>query len=256
MLSALTAIMREVGALLLEWRERGGREGQWVGTQFKAEADRMAHAALVQRLRGHWPDIPVVSEEDESEAATVERYWLIDPIDGTASFAAGYAGFVTQAALIEQGRPEVGVVFAPALDLLYGAQAGAGARLNGETMMRSTAGSETGLALIDNYPQPRGIAAEAYESLGCTRYVESGSIGLKICRVADGTADLFIKDVVVRDWDLAPADLVLAEAGGALSDIAGQAFVYEGRATRQGLIAARDEALRARVARWQALRKS
>ena len=146
-----------------------------------------------------------VSEEDAG-SQTGERpdaYWLIDPIDGTRSFVEGSSpGFVTQVALMRHGVPVEAAVFCPPLDLLYTARRGAGAALNGS---RLSLDQTPGLAkLIDNYPQPREIAAAVVEAFGIPDYIKPGSIGLKICRIADGTADLFVKDVVVRDWDVAP----------------------------------------------------
>jgi 3'-phosphoadenosine 5'-phosphosulfate (PAPS) 3'-phosphatase len=81
------------------------------------------------------------------------------------------------------------------------------------------------------------MARSLCDALGVRRYVECGSIALKICRVADGTADLFVKDVVVRDWDLAPAHLVLLAAGGILTDFRGEAIVYRGGMEKYGLVA-------------------
>jgi len=94
------------------------------------------------------------------------------------------------------------------------------------------------LLLIDNYPEPRGIADALVKRLPATGYVECGSIGLKACRVADGTADLFVKDVVIRDWDIAPADLILQEAGGCITNVDGHDLRYDGASKIHGVIAA------------------
>lgn len=251
MLSTLESILREVGSRLLEWRERGATQGTWAGTQFKAEADKMAHEALLARLQQHWPQIAVVSEEEEAGPHSLPRYWLIDPIDGTASYAQGFPGFVTQAALVEVGKPQLAAVYAPALGLMYSARRGEGACLNAKTLPPAACGIIP-QTLIDNYPAPRGVARAAFEAFSCKHYVECGSIGLKICKVADGTADLFVKDVPVRDWDLAAPQLVLEETGGALRDVHGAELTYWGMGRHDGLIAAHDQTLCARVAQWYA----
>src|SRR3954466_12402195 len=98
-------------------------------------------------------------------------------------------------------RPELAVIYAPAFGQVFGAVRGRGATLNGDTLNCAIPAGRR--ILIDNYPEPRGIAAEAFTGLKCTGYMESGSLALKVCRVADGSADIFIKDVVVRDWDMA-----------------------------------------------------
>lgn len=255
MLEALEAIMRELGDLLLEWRTQGMTHGNWEGSQLKADADRCAHDFLVEHLHRFWPSIPVISEEDAAVHNTCrpDEYWLIDPIDGTASFCNGFDGFVTQAALMRGCQPILAVVHAPALGLTYTASQDAPASCNHVPISTAVFGTRAPI-LIDNYPEPRGIARRLYDEIGCGGYVESGSIGLKICRVADGTADLFVKDVTVRDWDLAPAELILAGAGGVLTTLAGNPVPYEGSFERAGLIAATDHTLAQLVLDWNRTR--
>jgi fructose-1,6-bisphosphatase/inositol monophosphatase family enzyme len=228
----LEHIVTEVGALILAGKDQG-----LTGPQ----ADRMAHEELSRRLIALDGRIPVLSEEGEdfSKEARPERYWLIDPIDGTASYAKGFPGYVTQVALIERRRPVLAAIRAPALELTYSAERRKGATLNGRKLALPPKNALE--VLIDNYPEPRGKAAEAFRELRFKRYVESGSISLKMCRVADGTADLFFKDLTVRDWDLAAPHLVLEEAGGMLCKLNGGAFAYEGPVEHTGLVAARSE---------------
>ena len=233
----LASAMRLVGAKILECREQGNAGGKWEDTQFKAEADLIADECLRGELR-RIADMPIVSEEDVA-SQSVDRpaeYWLIDPIDGTASFAQGFPGFVSQAAWIRCGQPWVAAVYAPALKRLYMAEQGKGATVNGQPMS-VRACSRQQLTLVDNYPQPRGVAERIFRDLHCAKYLESGSIGLKICLVAEGTADIFVKDVYLRDWDVAAPNLVLQEAGGVLTQFRGQAFDYQGGYEKQGLVA-------------------
>lgn len=241
-------ILREVGATLLAMRANGPVEGVWHATQLKSEADLIAEMMIIQRLRALSPDLPVMSEEDQASHVVdrFSRYWLVDPIDGTASFCGGYSGFVTQLALMENAQPVLGVVYAPALDMMYVAEKGSGASANG---IKLAVGLQCGaIILTDNYPEPRGIAQLLHEKLPCVGYLESGSIGLKICRVADNQATLFVKDVTVRDWDLAPGHLILNEAGGVLVDLQGHEINYGGSMEQAGgLIAASSQVIVERV---------
>lgn len=126
----LAHAVRDVGVLLREWRaDSGAVFGTWEGLQFKARADTMAHDALSSRLRTIDPAIPVLSEEDPESIllGRPDRYWLIDPIDGTASYAHGFPGYVTQAALLTDGRPVLSAVYAPEPDVGYAAVHGLGA---------------------------------------------------------------------------------------------------------------------------------
>lgn len=248
LLDRVQDILREVGTTLLTMRAQGPVSGTWHATQLKSEADLIAETLIMRGLRGLTPTLPVVSEEDLSSHAVdrLARYWLVDPIDGTASFCGGYAGFVTQIALMEGARPLLGAVYAPALDLMYLAEQGAGASANGNRLTLDWQGGD--VVLTDNYPEPRGISKLLYEQLPCAGYLESGSIGLKICRVADGQADLFVKDVTVRGWDLAPGHLILQEAGGVLTDLCGRGIDYGGDMDQSGgLIAAASSTLAAGV---------
>lgn len=237
-------ILRDVGAALLTMRAKGSVGGTWHATQLKSEADLIAEALIMRGLHALSPSLPVVSEEDIASHAIdrFSRYWLVDPIDGTASFCGGYSGFVTQLALMEGTRPVLGMVYGPTLDLMYVAEQGGGASVNGAKLTVDWQGGD--VVLIDNYPEPRGIAQLLHEKLPCGGYLESGSIGLKICRVADGQAALFVKDVTVRDWDLAPGHLILNEAGGVLVDLRGHEINY-GRSLEQtgGLIAAASQGI-------------
>lgn len=250
MLDRLGSAVTDLGRKLLSWRQTTVAEGRWEGDQFKARADVLAHEFLISRLTEIAPEVPVISEEDMANR-TGERpgfYFLIDPIDGTASYAGDFNGFVTQVAVMEDARPIQAVIFAPALDQLYSAEVGAGTTLNGQPVKVSD--DKGRRILIDNYPEPRESAFEIFQALHCTRYLECGSIALKICRVADGTADLFFKDIVVRDWDLAAPNLVLAEAGGTLVGIDGAPIAYGGDFEKPGVIAAGRPAMARRLVEW------
>lgn len=240
MIEPLENILKTVGAGLLRWQGRA--VGEWQGTQLKTEADREAHRALSSALTGLL-NVPVLSEEDPASHTDPRagRYWLIDPIDGTASLAGGFSGFVTQAALMQNGEPVLAAVYAPALDRMYTAEKDGGAFCNGERIRVSQ--DERRLILTDNYPEPRATAAEMMKALSCTGYMESGSISLKILRVADGSADLFFKDVVVRDWDVGAPSLILKEAGGFFTTVDGNPYLFSGDLEKLGLIAARNRSL-------------
>ena len=225
----LEAILRDCGKKLSESLSANGASGEWRGDQFKAAADSVAHNFLMDELSKAFPRVPVISEEDDLDKKTPESdYFIVDPLDGTASFAGGYDGWVTQVALIRRGRPILAGIYAPVSNEYFSAIEGEGAFCNGKKLdLRHASGRLR--TVIDNYPEPRGVVAEMMKALGIEHYRESGSIGLKICRIADGTADLFFKEMKPRDWDLAPGKLVLEEAGGVLIDIEGCEIVFGGQ---------------------------
>ena len=240
LIDRLQGILREVGDALSALKAEGPVRGEWLGDQLKSDADLVAEFLISRELGKLSPNLPVVSEEDLSSHASSWplRYWLVDPIDGTASYCEGYSGFVTQIALMEYGLPVLAIVFGPALDLMYVGEKGSGAFLNGARLGGDRKADE--IVLIDNYPTPCGVAAVLYQKLPCARYVESGSLGLKICRVAEGIANLFVKDVMTRNWDLAPGHLILEESGGVLADLSAGDITYTGSVEQDKGLIARD----------------
>ena len=211
--------------------------------QFKTVADCKAHKLLCEAIGRLFPEDPILSEEDsEFSSNRPDSYWLIDPIDGTASWYEGFEGFVSQIAYIENACPIYGAVYAPLLKSLWTGLHGQGAKLNGITLPMLH--PSVRLNLIDNYPKPRRIAARIIKKSPATTYIECGSLGLKSCKVADGTADLFAKDVVVRDWDIAPASVIIGEVGGVICDLKGKRIPFTGSFEKhEGLVVARDQSV-------------
>lgn len=219
---------------------------------FKTEADRRAHEILIQGLSYAYPGVAIVSEEDMLHDTKREsEYWLIDPIDGTASWYEGYDGYVSQAALIKNGKPEFGIIHCPRRSLTWFAERGKGSFLNNKKLPFSE--PRKSIKFIDNTKTPHGITKWCMSKLKTNKYLECGSLGLKSALVADGTADVFIKDIVVRDWDLAPVHVLLDEIGGCLSLRNGDDYLYSGSYEKHdGFIVARDKELMEKVLMTQA----
>ena len=249
-------LLRQCGKKILLARSGVGEvKSGWVGGQYKHPGDVVAHEFLSKAIWEFFPDIPVVSEEDSNSIARqFERYFIIDPIDGTASFAQGFPGWVTQIAYVESGIVEFAGVYAPVTNEYFEAIRTRGAYRNKQRLQ--VVGGQALNILIDNYPEPRGVAEEAFNGLGISSYVESGSIGLKICRVADNTANLFLKLMSPRDWDLAAPMLILEEAGGVITNAHGERYLLGiGERCHDGLIATNCRANLDRVTAWLDSRK-
>lgn len=241
MLEKLKEIIKLAGEELLSLRSNKMFNGHWDKTQFKAEADLKMHNFICELLNKNFDNIPIVSEEDEKSFVDnrPEKYFLIDPIDGTASFVNGFDGFVTQIAYIENKEVIVGVIFAPVLNELYFAQKNKGAFLNDKQIFIDQNPKEN--VLIDNYPEPKGFAKVIFDKFNFDGYVECGSIALKICKVVSNSATVFVKDVEIKDWDIAPADIIVNEAGGYLCDIMGNEFKYENSYAENGIIVSKNK---------------
>jgi len=185
------------------------------------EADARAHRVLVAGLTALTPDIPVLSEESAAipwaERRRWERWWLVDPLDGTKEFIKRNGEFTVNMALIERGRPIVGVVQVPVTGVAYCASAGVGA------FVSRGGGPLAPLKLRDPAAVPprvvasrshRGEALDAWlAALGTHEIVAVGS-SLKFCVVAEGGADLYPRLGPTMEWDTA-AGQCIAECAGA-----------------------------------------
>lgn len=187
------------------------------------EADLAAHKVITEGLAQLTPDIPVLSEESANipweERRQWTRYWLVDPLDGTKEFIKKNGEFTVNIALIENGEPVWGVVYAPALNWTYqGGTATGGSHLN-------KAGEQHSLQVAT---QPEGksgwrlVGSRSHQSDDFKAFVtrfdnpEIKSLGssLKICLVAEGEADLYPRLGPTSEWDTAAAHAVLRGAGG------------------------------------------
>jgi 3'(2'), 5'-bisphosphate nucleotidase len=179
-------------------------------------ADRDAHAVLVEGLAALAPEIPVISEEGEipgpEARAGWRRFWLVDPLDGTKEFIKRNGEFTVNVALVEDGVPTVGVIYAPALDRLYSARLGEGAWREVESAEPERIFSrerEAGrpLTIVESRSHPSPEMAEFLQGLEVGDRVEAGS-SLKFCLVAEGRADVYPRLGPTMEWDVAAGDCI------------------------------------------------
>ena len=191
------------------------------------EADRRAHRLIVERLQRLDPDIPILSEE--SDAIDFEtrnswhRYWLVDPLDGTKEFIKRNGEFTVNIALIDGGQPGLGVVHGPVTGVTYLGKVGVGAwkqEASGDisVIAAQSLDLECGVVRVLTSRSHRGEEVEALiarieAELSPCEVVSMGS-SLKICLLADGSADIYPRLGPTCEWDTAAAHGVLAAAGG------------------------------------------
>jgi 3'(2'), 5'-bisphosphate nucleotidase len=195
------------------------------------DADRASHELIVQALPQLLSGVPVVSEEskDATLAPTADRYWLVDPLDGTKEFLKGTGEFTVNIALIEQHRPVLGVVHAPAIGLTYYAALDHGAfrQIQGQAAVSIKSQPY-------NFSRTRVVASKDHAGplvqalLSRLPNAELKSMGssLKFCLVASGDADIYLRDVPTMEWDTAAAQCVVEAAGGRLLTLEGQPLRY------------------------------
>lgn len=180
------------------------------------EVDLAADALLRERLTAIDPEAGWLSEETADDPARLarRRLWVVDPIDGTRDFLRGRTGWAVSVALIEDGRPVIGVLDAPARGEHWRAERGGGATLNGQALRASDRGSLVGARVpTDALPKIDGdLVAVA----------KPNSIALRMAMVASGEADLLASLRWGAEWDIAAATLIVAEAGGIVTDALGE----------------------------------
>ncbi|MBS0212229.1 MAG: 3'(2'),5'-bisphosphate nucleotidase CysQ [Proteobacteria bacterium] len=195
-------------------------------------ADMAAHRIICAGLAQLTPDVPILSEEskatDWSERRGWQRYWLVDPLDGTREFVKKNGEFTVNIALIENHEPVLGVVFAPAMDYLVHGERGVGAFLrDGEQEVELTtqrpAPRMLRVAASRSHLDARTVAA--LERMGSAERIGMGS-SLKFCRIAEGRMDVYPRFGPTSEWDTAAAQCVLEAAGGVVLTLDGQPLRY------------------------------
>jgi len=201
------------------------------------DADRAAHEVIVERLAALTPSIPVLSEEsakiDYSERAGWRRFWLVDPLDGTKEFVNRNGEFTVNIALIDNGAPLLGVVYVPVTGVCYLAVHGQGAwkeQGGSNRLPIRVRAYHSGHATVVASRSHRGDAVDKFLANLKAREGEydTTSLGssLKLCRVAEGVADVYPRLGPTSEWDTAAAQCVVECAGGRVTDLDGQSLRY------------------------------
>lgn len=189
------------------------------------EADLRSHRVIARRLRERYPDVPVLSEESTEQAAydvrhEWTRFWLVDPLDGTKEFVKRNGQFTVNIALVEGGRPTVGVIYAPVLDHLYygvvgeGAWKAEGGRKFAIPVARDDAREGVVIAGSLSHPSAEmdAFIEEQRREHGHVEFKAMGS-SLKICLVAEGVADVYPRFGPTMEWDTGAGHAIVSAAG-------------------------------------------
>ena len=232
LLSQLTPLIHEAGELVM---------GIYA-TDFRVEvkgddspvtlADQCAEKVIFDGLRRLTPDIPIVGEEAASVGDIPDvsnRFWLVDPIDGTKEFISRNGEFTVNIALVDHGVPVLGLVLAPALETLYAGGAGLGAWVEVRGQRRDIGVRRVpvdGLTVVGSRYHGNDHAVDAF--LAGRRVAAQRLVGssLKLCIVAEGLADVYPRFGRTMEWDIAAGDALLRAAGGSVLTLDGAPLRY------------------------------
>ncbi len=220
---------REAGAILRAEFDRPKKISYKGEVDIVTESDRRSEAAIVARLRSHFPQHAIVAEEGSGGAAAGAKYcWHVDPLDGTTNFAHGYPCFAVSIGLVEDGEPLAGVVYNPISDELFTAIRGEGAYLGQKRIHVSSIEKLSTSLVATGFPthlRTSSVNIQYYweftlRSHGVRR---DGSAALDLCSVACGRFEGFW-EFGLHSWDTAAGILMVREAGGIVTDIEGRPY--------------------------------
>lgn len=235
LLSEIVQLARTAGAAIMQiYRSEDFGASSKADNSPLTLADLAAHNCIVSGLSKLLFAYPVLSEEDANIPYTVRskwtRFWLVDPLDGTKEFIKRNGEFTVNIALIENGVPVLGVVYAPVLDVCYYA-----ARGNGAFVQRGEGPAQAIKAVPHTSTAPIKVVASRSHSdertaallkkLGEHECISMGS-SLKLCLVAEGAAHIYPRLGPTMEWDTAAAHAVVKEAGGIVCGLSQQSLRY------------------------------
>lgn len=220
---------QEAGDILLSEFDRPQKVSYKGEVDLVTEADKRSEAAIVSRLRRHFPSHAIVAEEGGGATAAESRYvWQVDPLDGTTNFAHGFPVFAVSIALLEDGEPLVGVILNPTNRELFTAMRGEGAYLGQKRIRVSSVEHLSKSLLATGFPTHKRTQNPnihyywdfTLRSHGVRR---AGAAALDLCSVACGRFDGFW-EFGLKAWDTAAGILLVREAGGTVTDFSGRPY--------------------------------
>lgn len=221
-------IATNAGEAILKYYEQGGFEQYSKDDQSPVtSADYAANDVVISALQTLTPDIPIMSEESDDQSLARrqdwQKYWLIDPLDGTQEFVAGRGDFAVNIALVEDGKPILGVIHAPVTRTTYWACSGEGAYKLQDGLTSAVKADP----VSTKSPHLRVAISRVQKLETITKYIKPevdvefismGSCALKCCLVADGIADIYIRVGPTGEWDTGAPQVIVEEAGGCIID--------------------------------------
>lgn len=240
LLPEVIAIAKDAGAKIMDIYETEFDVTQKQDNSPLTAADMAAHRAIVAGLKRLTPELPVLSEESASvpfsERSTWNRYWLVDPLDGTREFIKRNGEFTVNIALIDRSEPVIGVIYTPVTQLCFYAARGLGAfktNHDNKPQRLQTQKKSGDVVKVAGSRSHRGDSLNSFlEKIGPHEMLSMGS-SLKFCLVAEGKVDIYPRLGPTSEWDTAAAQCIVEEAGGEVVNMQRQSMRYN---TKESLL--------------------
>ena len=236
LLKPVTEIAAEAGARIMDIYDTAFVVEEKDDRSPLTAADLASHRVITSGLRRLTPEIPILSEESAvipyAERAVWQRFWLVDPLDGTKEFIKRNGEFTVNIALIQDHQPILGVVLVPVSDKCYYAACGQGAwcrQADEPAQPLSVSPLHDGPVRVVGSRSHAGAAQQAFvQCLGEHTLIAVGS-SLKFCLVAEGKADVYPRLGPTSEWDTAAAQCVVEQAGGQVIAVSGERLAYNNK---------------------------
>jgi 3'(2'), 5'-bisphosphate nucleotidase len=235
LLEQLVPLIRDAGRVIMDIYATDFDVTQKGDASPVTQADQKAEAVILAGLASLVPGVPVVAEEAVAAGQipdVAERFFLVDPLDGTKEFISRNGEFTVNIALIENGVPVLGLVYAPAIERLFGGVQGQGAWLEEAGARRAIACRavpEEGLTVVASRSHGDETALDAFLAGRKVASRTNAGSSLKLCLVAAGEADVYPRLGRTMEWDIAAGDAVLRAAGGLVTVVADGSVLRYGK---------------------------
>jgi len=236
LLDRLTPLIRDAGQVIMDIYATDFDVTKKGDDSPVTQADQKAEAVILAGLATIAPGIPVVAEEAVAAGDipdVSDRFFLVDPLDGTKEFISRNGEFTVNIALVEHGRPVLGLVYAPAIGRLFSGAAELGAWLDEDGQakreIRCRAVPADGLTVVASRSHGDETALDAFLNGRKVASRTNAGSSLKLCLVAAGEADLYPRLGRTMEWDIAAGDAVLRAAGGRVTVVADGADLRYGK---------------------------
>ena len=232
MLKKIINIAIGAGEVVMNLRKEGFQtQTKSDAFDFVTSADIESEKYILKRLSEEFPNDSILSEEKGRTGNNSSRIWMVDPLDGTKDFKNGGIGFSIMIGLCQDGKPVLGVVYAPAKNLLYFSQEGHGSYLRIDEKDHKLSVSQKkylkDAIMVTRIPHGEKREEDKLEELFDVKKIKESSVGIKLGLIASGKADFHVNtNFRVSKWDTCAPQIILEEAGGKITDLYGHPLDY------------------------------